>query len=226
MNDSNNFETSADLNDLRMSEQDNFRAEENIPGFQHNLPPFRIPNRNVIRVFAAVIEEITRDRGTTYVTIAYSDCTDCVRPEDLVRLIVTRDTVIRDERGRDIRANELKRGMTVNASFSSAMTRSIPPQAQAFLIRVIRRPRANDTTTGRIIEVNTRQRYILTISNLNPSSIIRFNLSPNTVILDSFGRRVQLSMLKPGFRVRVEHAAFMTASIPPQTTAFVIQIVR
>lgn len=192
----------------------------------YNLPPFPFPNRDIIRVFSARIEEITRDRNTTLVTISYNDCIGCARPEDLVRLVVDRNTIIHDERGRNIRANDLERGMTVDAVFSSAMTRSIPPQAQAFLIRIIRRRSVNQTTTGRITEINTRSKYIITISNLNPSSAIRFNLSPETVIFNSSGRRIPLSLLVPGLRVRVEHAAFMTASIPPQTTAFVIRTLR
>lgn len=192
----------------------------------YNLPPFPIPNRDVIRVFSARIEEITRDRNTTFVTISYHDCIGCARPEDLVRLVVNKNTIIHDERGRTIRANELERGMTVDASFSSAMTRSIPPQAQAFLIRVVRRNTRNQTTTGRITEVNTRGNYIVTMNHFNPASAIRFNLSPQTVIRNASGKRIPLALLVPGLRVRIEHAAFMTASIPPQTTAFTIQILR
>lgn len=191
-----------------------------------NLSSLFIPGGDVIHVFSVVIKEITRDRNTTFITIPYNDCPKCSRSENLVRLVINRDTVIHDERGRTVRANELEQGMTINASFSSAMTRSIPPQAQAFLIRIVRRPNRNDTTVGRILEINTRGNYITVISNLNPSSAIRFNLSPETVILDSSGRRIRLSMLIPGLRVRVEHATFMTASIPPQTTAFVIQVLR
>ena len=191
-----------------------------------NLSPFSPPNRNVIRVFSAVIQEVSRERNTTFVTISYNDCIGCSRSSDSVRLVVNQDTDIYDERGRSIRASELERGMIVDANFSSAMTRSIPPQAQAFFIRVTRRSNRNETTTGRIIEVNTRNNYILLLRNQNPSSAIRFNISPNTVILDLFGRPIRLSSLRPGFRVRVTHASFVTASIPPQTTAFNVQVIR
>ena len=187
---------------------------------------FPQPGRNVIRVFSAVIEEISRDRNVTLVTIAYNECIGCPGPGNTVRLVVNRDTDIRDERGRNIRADELERGMTVDASFSSAMTRSIPPQAQAYFLRVTGRVNRSETTTGRIVEVNVRSNFILILRNQNPSSAIRFNISSDTVILDLFGRRIRLSSLRPGFRVRVEHASFMTASIPPQTTAFTVQIIR
>ena len=187
---------------------------------------FSMPNRNVIRVFSAVIEEVSRDRNTTFVTIAYNDCIGCARSSGSVRLVVNQDTAIFDERGRNIRAGELRRGMMVDAGFSSAMTRSIPPQAQAFFIRIVRRANQTITTTGRIIEVNTRNNYILILRNQNPASAIRFNISSGTTISDLFGRRIGLSSLRPGFRVRVEHATFMTASIPPQTTAFTVQVIR
>lgn len=191
-----------------------------------NLIPFQAPNRNVIRVFSATIEEISRDRNATLVTIVYRDCIGCIGSSDVVRLVVNQETAIHDERGRNIRASELRRGMTVDATFSSAMTRSLPPQAQAFVIRIIGRANQPQTTTGRLIDVNTRDQFILVLRNQNPSSAIRFNISPDTIILDLFGRRTRLSSLHPGFRVRVEHASFMTASIPPQTTAFTIQVIR
>lgn len=191
-----------------------------------NLNPASMPNRNVIRVFSAVIQNISRDRNATLVTISYNNCIGCASSSGTVRLVVDRNTVIHDERGRDMRAGELERGMTVDANFSSVMTRSIPPQSQAFYIRVRRRRTQNETTTGRIIEVNSRNNYILVLRNQNPASAIRFNISPDTVISDFFGRRTTLSSLIPGFRVRVEHASFMTASIPPQTTAFTVRVIR
>ncbi|MCH5343847.1 MAG: hypothetical protein J1E64_07390 [Acetatifactor sp.] len=196
-----------------------------MDGFD-NFDQFRGQNRNVIRVFSAVIRDISRERNTTFVTISYNNCRECPSSSGSVRLVVNQDTDIRDERGRNMRAGELQRGMTVDASFSSAMTRSNPPQAQAFSIRVTRRADQTLTTTGRILEVNTRNNFILILRNQNPSSAVRFNITPNTVILDLFGRRTGLSSLRAGFRVRVEHASFMTASIPPQTTAFIVQIIR
>lgn len=187
---------------------------------------FPSQNRNTIRVFSAVIDRITRERNTTYVTISYNDCIGCNGIRGPIRLVVNQDTAIRDERGRNIRAGELERGMIIDATFSSAMTRSIPPQSQAFSIRITRRADRTQTTTGRMIEVNTRNNYIMVLRNQNPSSVVRFNISPNTEIFDLFGRRTSLSSLTAGFRVSVEHAAFMTASIPPQTTAFTVRVIR
>ena len=191
-----------------------------------NFSSFGAPGRNVIRVFSAVVQEISRDRNTTFVTVSYNDCIGCTGPGNSVRLVVNQETDIYDERGRNMHAGELERGMTVDASFSSAMTRSIPPQAQAFFIRVTGRANQSVTTTGRILEVNTRNNFLLLLRNQNPASAIRFHITNNTVILDPFGRRISLSSLIPGLRVQVEHALAMTAGIPPQTTAFSVRVIR
>lgn len=179
-----------------------------------------------IRVSNAIIQDIAFDGNISYITITYTNCPRCRDQEQIVRLVVTQRTVIRNEAGRNIPVGNLQSGMVINAVFSSAMTRSIPPQAQAFQIQVRNRPNINPQTTGRILEVNARNQSLLTMSNNNPSSMIRFNITPDTIILDPLGRPIPFTRLLPGLRVRIQHASFMTASIPPQTTAFQIQIIR
>lgn len=85
---------------------------------------------------------------------------------------------------------------------------------------------SQNVTVGRIINIDSQARTISTISDRNPSSIIRFNVPANARIFDIFGRSMSFSRLQPGLRVRVRHASFMTPSIPPQTTAFEIRVVR
>lgn len=211
----------------------------------------RVPNpqedfRRNISVRNATIVDIARESGTLFVTIEYRerptrepgrDGRDGRRDNDrdrdrepgrgpqtqTVRLVVDRQTRVFNEQGREINPRELRRGMIVDATFSSAWTRSIPPQAQAFLIRIVRQEQRNQTTTGRIIEVNNRNNYILVFS-LN-QSVIRFNVTDSTVIRDLFGRRIPLRELRGGMRVRVTHPDFMTASIPPQTPAIEIIVI-
>ena len=114
--------------------------------------------------------------------------------------------------------------MTVNAIISSVMTRSIPPQASAYIIEIVERRQTENVTTGRIVDIDRNNRSFTTISDRDVSSIIRFNVPENARILDRFGRPMNFSRLNSGMRVRVRHADFMTASIPPQTTAFEIQV--
>ncbi len=182
------------------------------------------PTDSVIQVSDAIIENIGNESSNTFVTISYNDCIHCGRTSQTVRLVVGNNTIILSETGNRIPVTSLREGMIVDASFSSAMTRSIPPQSNAFMIRIVRRPVEGNITIGRILDIDRQNRSFTTISDGNFSSIIRFNVPMNTLILDRNGRRVNFSRLNPAQRVRVRHASFMTASIPPQTTAFEIQI--
>ena len=182
--------------------------------------------QNAIRVSNAVIQNISYDKDTAYVTIAYNNCTRCNAPEMLVTLIVSGNTILLDENGDLITPEDLQTGMIVHATFSTNMTRSNPPQAQAYRIRISGRPEVGNITIGRIINIDTRNQFFITMSDGNPATMIRFNVSPNTVVLDSIGRQIRFSRLVPGLLVSVQHASFLTASIPPQTTAFVVQIMR
>ncbi len=185
-----------------------------------NFPSPR--HRERIRVSNAIIEDISMNQNIRQLRISYSNCTTC--PQQQVILNINRDTLIQDERGNRIRPRDLQIGMTIDAVFSSAMTRSMTPQAQAFQIRVVRRPSRSEITMGFILDTDNRNRSITIISNRNPSPIIQLNTTQDTVILDRNGRNIPFSRLIPGQRVRVGHATFMTASIPPQTTAFSIQL--
>ena len=202
---------------------DNFENNENLDAVAGVTV---IPVQDIIRVSNAVIQNISYDRDIAYVTIAYNECQRCNSPEKLVTLIVSSRTILLDENGNMITPEELQTGMVVHATFSSNMTRSMPPQAQAYQIRIPSRPEVGNVTIGRIINVDSRNQYFLTMSDGNPSTMIRFNVSPNTIVLDSVGRQISFSRLVPGLLVSVQHASFLTASIPPQTTAFVVQIMR
>lgn len=183
------------------------------------MPTFNISN--------GTIQDITFERDTAFVTVTYMENRDNLgnrRNEQTIVLIVRPRTVILNSNGIPVPVTTLRRGMIINANVSSAMTRSIPPQANAYVIRILRRQPQESITVGRILEIDRRNRSFTTISDLNPSTIIRFNGSDDTRIFDRFGRPAGFSRLNQGMRVRVRHANFMTASIPPQTTAFEVQI--
>lgn len=55
-----------------------------------------------------------------------------------VRLVITNNTQILNQFGQNIGVWGLRVGMVVNARFSTRFTRSIPPQAEAFRIRIVR----------------------------------------------------------------------------------------
>lgn len=182
-------------------------------------------NRNTITAEDAFIESIDRDNRTTYVTISYGvpGNWNMVNME-LVRLVVDRNTVIRDMFGNALNPRDLREGMRIDAVFSSAMTRSIPPQSRAYRITVIGESGDFAFTEGRVMEVDTRNGFLLTGNPFDPMSQIRFVVTDSTTIRDRRGRTIRLRDLRPGDFVRVMHATFMTMSIPPQTTAFEIQV--
>lgn len=84
---------------------------------------------------------------------------------------------------------------------------------------------SDSTTVGRVMSVDIPNRFFTVMTDPNPNSAIRFNLSDNANITDFFGRPINICCLSPGSRVRVRHANFMTRSIPPQTTAFSVRII-
>lgn len=185
-----------------------------------------VSNNSVSTLSNGFIESIDRDRGTTFLTISYSDRRNQRRRNQTIRLVVSNNTLILDEFNNRIPASRLTRGMIVNASFSSATTRSIPPQANAFRIQIVSRPPVRNVVVGRILNIDRANRAFTTISDADPSSVIRFNVPMEARIWDIFGRPMNFSNLVPGLRVRVNHAPFMTASIPPQTTAYEIRVIR
>lgn len=193
---------------------------------------FDLRRRRAINVEDAVIEEIFHDNNTSYVTISYGllDDFNTINME-LVRLVVDRNTIIRDRRGRRMRSRDLRVGNVVDASFSTAMTRSIPPQARAFTISLIReyvnpiQPGFPNIVEDRIMEVDRNNNFLITGNPNDIMSQIRFVVDRSTEIFDRRGNRIRLSDLRPGQMVRIEHADFMTMSIPPQTTAFGIWLI-
>ncbi len=189
--------------------------------------------KRAINVEDAVIEEISRDNGTSYVTISYGVLGDFnMINMELVRLVVDRNTNIRDRRGRRMSVRDLRVGNVVDASFSTAMTRSIPPQSRAFSISLVREyvnpgpwfPNPN-IIEDRIMEIDRNNNFLITGNPNDMMSQMRFVVDRNTEIFDRRGNSIRLRSLRPGQMVRIEHADFMTMSIPPQTTAFRIWLI-
>lgn len=183
-------------------------------------------NDDVIRARDSVIEEIRTDRNAGFVTISYGIMGDRnVLHMELVTLVVSRDTIIQDRSGRNLSFRDLREGMIVNAEFSSAMTRSIPPQSRAFRIVVVNRNALSSTTVGRVLKVDLRNGFLYTGSANDRSSQMRFVITRSTLILDRNRNEIPLRDIRVGQRVRVEHAKNQTSSIPPQSTAFVVQLI-
>ncbi len=75
------------------------------------------------------------------------------------------------------------------------------------------------------MEIDRNNNFLITGNPDDMMSQMRFVVNDMTEIYDRRGNRIRLRDLRPGQMVRVEHADFMTASIPPQTTAFSIWVI-
>ena len=178
----------------------------------------------VNRISNATIEEISKDRNNTLVTAVYRDRKNNRGEEQRIRMVVGPATVVVKMDGTRGTEADLRVGMIVNAILSMAATRSIPPQSEAFFVEIVRGGMENSTTIGRIVDIDREGRNFVTISDGDFTSIVRFNVPQNTPIINRMGRNMDFSGLLPGMRVEVRHAAFMTASIPPQTTALEVKV--
>lgn len=139
-------------------------------------------------------------------------------------MVVGRDTIITDQLGNPMSIRDLREGMVVDAVFSAAMTRSIPPQARAYRLTVINDNMQSSFTEDIVLEVDLVNGFLYTGIPFDIMSQMRFVVTDSTTIRDRRGRRIRLRDLRPGELVRIEHANFMTMSIPPQTTAYDIQV--
>ena len=178
----------------------------------------------VTRIQNATIEEISQDRNNMLVTAVYRDRRNNRGEEQRIRMVVGPGTVVVNMNGNRGNASELSVGMIVNAIVSNSMTRSIPPQAEAFFVEIVRGGMEYSTTIGRIVDINRLERNFTTISDGDFTSIIRFNVPQNTPIINRMGRNIDFNGLIPGMRVEVRYANFMTNSIPPQTTALEVKV--
>jgi len=79
-------------------------------------------------------------------------------------------------------------------------------------------------TTDRILLVDPNNKFVYTGNPNDETDQMRFVITSATAIIDENGNPLTLDDLKPGKMIRVKHANFQTASIPPQTTAFVIEL--
>lgn len=196
---------------------------ENLISNQENIA---FNNQNVISVQDAIIERIFVDnRRTGYVTISYKIMNQFnMVLINFVTLIVDPASIIQDQYDQSLPFWSLREGMIVNADFSPKMTRSIPPQSLAFRIIVSHKNWSYNVKVDRVMEVDVKNRFLYTGNVNDIYSQTRFVVTKSAIIMDRRGNRITLGNIRPGQTVRIEHAIFQTDSIPPQTTAFSVQI--
>lgn len=184
--------------------------------------------RNVTTAERAVIEAVDRNAHHGLITITYYvKDRHYTNHRYTVTLVTNQRTRIKDQFGKTMPARHLTPGMVVNAQFSSEMTRSQPPQANAYSISVLRQSQDSRMEEGRILEVTDRRnsQLILTGRHGNPQSQMRYVINNDTLLRNQWGEPIPLSAFHAGQRVRIERSAAQTRSIPPQTNALSVQLI-
>lgn len=183
----------------------------------------------ILRVENALAEDVVmQTENTGFMVISYAAAEpDHTISIQTLRLNVNRHTAILNSFGQTVCLCEIRKGMWIDAVFSPMMTRSIPPQSSAFLIMIRRGNPASGTTvtTDKIAWIDFDNRFLYTGNRNDINSQIRFTISDTTVITDRSGKPFSLRFLRPGQMVRITHADFQTAGIPPQTNAYHIQLI-
>ena len=180
----------------------------------------------IIHVENVPIEEVAANTDRTgYILISFgvSDENNVIYMQE-ISLKVGNNTVIIDEVGRTLNLYDLRKGMRIDADFSSAMTRSIPPQSNAYRIVALQEEASVNITTDRVVRVDLKNGFLLTGNPYDMYDQMIFNISNETVILDQNNNAFPLEEIRPGQLVRVEHAIFQTLSIPPQSPAYRVQV--
>jgi hypothetical protein len=182
---------------------------------------------NILFAENALVENVFTPIGeTSHLLISYNVIgSNTMTFIELLRLNINSNTVLLDSFGSSICICEIQKGMLIDAIFSPVMTRSIPPQSNAFLIvlQTDSRFRLN-AVAHQVIMVDADNNLLYTEDPDNLNSEIIFTISDRTSIRDTTGFPISIQSLTPGQTVKIIHANLQTTSIPPQTAAFYIQL--
>jgi phage pi2 protein 07 len=184
-------------------------------------------NGDIMQAQNALVEEVyTPDSRTGYIKISYSIPGEREMVfTDLLQLNVGWNTILINQFNESISLCRILKGMTINAWFSTDITDSTPPQSNAYRI-VAFLPAPNiRVLIDRISSIDTQNGFLYVGNPNNKADQIRFVISNMTQILDQENEEIPLNSLQAGQMVRVEYGDIMTASIPPQTSAFLVQVV-
>lgn len=165
------------------------------------------------------ITELIAGKDGKMVTVtagAYADGTKGTFAE--ITFVVTRNTTLQD-----CTVDDLTLGAIVEATYGLTMTRSLPPQTAAFSVKVIKPGEQTFEYEGSIKEVSDVKDYkyvtVTAIDSKNTNSEIVFIVSKDTKL-----ENCTLQDMIVGAKIKVTYGMAMTASLPPQTSAFKISI--
>ncbi|WP_314589790.1 hypothetical protein [Paenibacillus terrigena] len=139
-----------------------------------------------------------------------------------IKLNVTDNTVIVNEKGEKLTKDALKANQNVDVFYGPAMTFSLPPMGNA--TKIVVKGQESVKAEGTIEKsdfAKGSQIYLNVNSDDNKVNDIVLNINKDTKIVNLHGNQVEL---KPGMKIVAFHSQIMTMSIPGITDANMIVI--
>ena len=146
-----------------------------------------------------------------------------------VLVLIGEDTKI-TANGEEASAEAIAPEMLLNAKYSEQMTRSIPPQTTAISIELLNLPVENEEIVEEeekaigSAKINSVEDGAIVVTDEVRGEVIVFVTEETKITKD--GSEVSANELKADMEITIEYAAHMTMSIPPQTNAVSIEIVK
>ncbi len=138
-----------------------------------------------------------------------------------VILNISEETEILDMEGNKITVADLKTEDNIIVVYSDAMTLSLPPQNNPVKVQIFVKETAE--TEG---EIRAFEDGKILIGSENPMEQTALVISEETKILDMEGNEIAADDLKEGDKIKAVHSPAMTFSIPPQTAAYEIIVIK
>ncbi len=145
-----------------------------------------------------------------------------------VLVLIGEDTKI-TANGEEASVEAIASDMLLNVKYSEQMTRSIPPQTVAVSIELLNLPVENEEIAEEekaigSAKINSVEDGAIIVTDEVRGEVIVFVTEETKITKD--GSEVSANELKADMEITIEYAAHMTMSIPPQTNAVSIEIVK
>ncbi len=137
------------------------------------------------------------------------------------------ETVLEDKDGNTIEVADITKGDLVYAEFSSAMTRSIPPQSNAIKIQVLKAADQGEVQENKYYGlVSQIEGSTLYMDGEDMDAKLVIHVDDKTQVKNELGENIALSDIKEGTYLEVVTSPAYTASLPPQTTAVSVSVLN
>ncbi len=165
--------------------------------------------------YEGTVKEVSTNKDYTLVLVETSNSNDAHKE---IRFVISKDTKMKNDKVSDIKV-----GTKLNLSYGMVMTMSIPPQTSALSLEIVKDVQKTYEYEGKITNLTkSGNNLLVTVASKSTKATDKemiFVVSSNTKIEDG-----KLTDLKVGAEVDVKYGSVVTASLPPQTAALIIEL--